>query len=359
MAADKGLPRYFSPGQAEAGSSLVRCGLCPHRCGIPSGGSGRCGVRRNRNGGGDLPFYGLVTAMAADPIEKKPLYHFRPGSSILSLGFAGCNLRCPFCQNWGISQEIPPETAGVSGGRKFSPAGVIAAAQAGGFRQIAYTYSEPLVHVEFLLDCMELAHKAGIVNVLVSNGCVNREPAADILALTDAANIDLKAFSEETYSRVLGGELAAVLAVIEAAYTTGVHLEITTLIVPGLNDRAEEIGKCAAFIAGLSRNIPWHLSAYHPAYRWDAPPTDRGFLIRTVRRARKTLSYVYAGNIDGGVREPELHDTTCPACGQTLVRRRGYRINVNGLKIKETAGRQTYSCAHCGEAAPIVSTRRS
>jgi pyruvate formate lyase activating enzyme len=241
------------------------------------------------------------------------------------------------------------------GGDRISPAGVIAAAQAGGFRQIAYTYSEPLVHAEFLLGCMELAHKAGIANVLVSNGCVSREPAADILALTDAANIDLKAFSEATYSHVLGGDLTTVLAFIEAAHAAGVHLEITTLIVPGLNDGAEEIGKCAAFIAGLSRNIPWHLSAYHPAYRWDAPPTDSGFLIRTVLQARETLSYVYAGNIDGGAQAPELRDTACPNCGQTLIRRRGYRINTDGLKIQETAGRQTYFCVHCGEAAPIVS----
>ncbi|MDR2247182.1 MAG: AmmeMemoRadiSam system radical SAM enzyme [Treponema sp.] len=332
---------------------MIRCALCPHRCGIPADGSGRCKVRRNRNGSGDIPFYGHVTALAADPIEKKTLYHVRPGSSILSLGFAGCNLRCPFCQNWRISQEISPESAAVPGGRTVSPAEVIAAAQAGGFRQIAYTYSEPLVHAEFLLDCMELAHSAGIANVLVSNGCVNREPAADILALTDAANIDLKAFSEATYSRVLGGDLAAVLAFIEAACAAGVHVEITSLIVPGLNDSAEETGRCAAFIAGLSRNIPWHLSAYHPAYRWDAPPTDKGFLIRTVLRARETLSYVYAGNLDGGA--PELHDTACPACGRTLVRRRGYRINTDGLRMQEAAGRQAYFCAHCGEAAPIVS----
>jgi pyruvate formate lyase activating enzyme len=287
--------------------------------------------------------------MAADPIEKKPLYHFRPGSSILSIGFTGCNLHCPFCQNWRISQG----TSAASGGKRFSPAEVIAAAQSWGFRQIAYTYSEPLVHAEFLLDCMKLAREAGIANVLVSNGCVNREPAADILALTDAANIDLKAFSEETYSRVLGGDLAAVLSFIKAVYAAGVHLEITTLIVPGLNDSAEETEKCAGFIAGLSRDIPWHLSAYHPDYRWNAPPTESAFLIRTVRRARETLLYVYAGNIDGGVHAQDLHDTVCPACGRLLIQRQGYRINPSGIAVKKADG--VYYCVHCGEPAPFVS----
>jgi pyruvate formate lyase activating enzyme len=289
--------------------------------------------------------------MAADPIEKKPLYHFRPGSSILSFGFAGCNLHCPFCQNWRISQRDDPKEA-INGCGTFSPKEAVAAAQSGGFRQIAYTYSEPLIHAEFLLDCMKLAREAGIANVLVSNGCVNREAAADILALTDAANIDLKAFSKETYARVLGGDLPTVLAFIEAAYAAGVHLEITTLMVSGLNDGAEETGECAAFIAGLSRDIPWHLSAYHPAYRWDAPPTDPALLIRTARRARERLSFVYAGNI-AGEDAPELRDTACPACGRVLVGRRGFRIDTGGLRVKEAEGGRAYYCAHCGKAAPI------
>jgi pyruvate formate lyase activating enzyme len=344
MAADRS--RYFSESPAKDGSVHVHCGLCPHRCGIPPGGSGLCGVRQNRAGAGTIPFYGLITALAADPIEKKPLYHFRPGSTILSLGFAGCNMRCPFCQNWRISQG----TGAAAGGRKLSPEDV--AAQAEGFGQIAYTYSEPLVHAEFLLDCMKLARKANIANVLVTNGCINREPAADILALTDAVNVDLKSFSEETYSRVLGGDLPSVLAFIEAAYSAGVHLEITTLLVPGLNDSAEETEKCAAFIAGLSRNIPWHLSAYHPDYRWDAPPTSPALLVRAARRAGETLSFVYAGNI-GGSETPELHDTACPACGLPLVQRRGYRIDTGGLRVRETEVGRKYYCSHCGEAAPI------
>jgi pyruvate formate lyase activating enzyme len=299
--------------------------------------------------------------MARDPIEKKPLYHYRPGSLILSLGFAGCNLRCPFCQNWHISQQT-----GVPG-RRLSPQDVVALAgeeDGGGgskpslkqsFKQIAYTYSEPLVHPEFLLDCMAAAREAGIANVLVSNGCIDSEAAGDILALTDAANIDLKCFSEDTYKRILGGDLGTVLDFIRETRRRGVHLEITTLIVPGLNDGPEETGACAEFIAGLSRTIPWHLSAYHPDYRWDAPPTEPAALFQTARRARQGLSYVYTGNVSGESAGESgtvrFDDTPCPHCGRLLVRRRGYRIDTGGLRLQ--TGEPAYHCAHCGGPAPI------
>jgi pyruvate formate lyase activating enzyme len=187
---------------------------------------------------------------------------------------------------------------------------------------------------------------------------VNSEAAADILALTDAANIDLKAFSEESYSRVLGGDLNAVLAFIRAAHEAGVHLEITTLVVPGLNDSPEELRRSAAFIAGLSRDIPWHLSAYHPDYRWDAPPTDPSLLVQAALRARESLSFVYTGNVTAELRatDPQattLLDTACPGCGSPLVQRRGYRINTDGLALREADGRSAYFCAECGRAAPI------
>jgi pyruvate formate lyase activating enzyme len=279
--------------------------------------------------------------VAEDPIEKKPLYHFRPGSSVLSLGFAGCNLRCPFCQNWHISQGTKAP------GRRFSPEEIIALLEASGSREIAYTYSEPLVHIEYLLDCMQLAREAGIANVLVSNGCINSQAAADIIPLIDAANIDLKCFSRETYAKTLGGDLDAVLAFIEAA-AAGTHLELTTLIVPGLNDGAGETEKCAAFIAGLPGGIPWHLSAYHPDYRWDAPPTEPALLERIARRAREVLPYVYTGNVPG-----LSNDTPCPRCGKPLVTRRGYRINAGGLVLKPAGDRPRYYCAHCGGPAPV------
>jgi pyruvate formate lyase activating enzyme len=291
-----------------------------------------------------LPYYGLVSALAEDPIEKKPLYHFRPGSAILSLGFAFCNLRCPFCQNWSISQ---PGAAEVSG-RRLSPAQAATLARDRDFGQIAYTYSEPLIHVEWLLECMALCRREGIANVLVTNGCVNPEPAAEILALTDAVNVDLKCFSPETYEKVLGGNLDAVLRFIETACLTGTHLEITTLIVPGLNDSEDETRRCRDFIAGLSRDIPWHISAYHPDYRYDAPASTPAALAAIASMGRERLHYVYTGNVPG-----ERNDTACPRCGATLVSRRGYRVDARGLALEEGAGGKVYRCAACGETAPI------
>jgi pyruvate formate lyase activating enzyme len=296
----------------------------------------------NVDGRGEIPFYGFITALAEDPIEKKPLYHYRPGSNILSLGFAGCNLRCPFCQNYRLSQGTG------SPGTPLPPEKIIALARDRGFKQIAYTYSEPLIHVEFLLDCMAAAREAGIANVLVSNGFVSAEAAAEILPLTGAVNIDLKCFSEATYSKVLGGGLSAVLAFIEAAFRGGVHVEVTTLVVPGLNDSDAELDAAGRFIAGLSPDIPWHLSAYHPAYRWNAPPTDPVVLEAAARRAQGVLSFVYTGNIAGG-----LSDTLCPRCGNPLVIRRGYRVDTRGLILNGAEPADGYCCSRCGSPVPF------
>jgi len=344
--------RFFSPNNNDS----VQCGLCSHRCAIPSGGFGACGVRGNKNGKALIPFYGYVTALAADPIEKKPLYHFRPGSKILSAGFAGCNLKCPFCQNWHISQCTKGAAErDLAPGKKMRPEDLISAALHEGSTSIAYTYSEPLVHVEFLLDCMDLAHRHGIANVLVTNGCVNSEAGREILALTDAANIDLKCFSKETYAKTLGGDLDSVLAFIKFALEKKVHVELTTLVVPGLNDSIEELDKCAAFIAsfgsaaslcagssGETRAVPWHLSAYHPEYRWNAPATEPEFLLKVKKRVSDTLPYVYAGNIRG-----EENSTQCPHCKKTLVRRFGYRVETSGL-ASPAEGEVFFRCAHCG-----------
>jgi len=248
-------------------------------------------VRGNKGGQGFIPFYGFISALAVDPIEKKPLRHFKPGSQILSLGFAGCNLRCPFCQNWHISQntDIP--------GRWMKPGEIVSAALGQDTPSIAYTYSEPLVHAEYLIDCMTLARRHGIANVLVTNGCVNAEPAAEILKLTDAANVDLKSFSADTYKKTLGGDLQTVCGFIELCFKMNVHIEVTTLVVPELNDSNDELAKAADFIASVSEKIPWHLSAYHPDYRWNAPPTDPAFLINAAEEARKKLAFVHTGNI--------------------------------------------------------------
>jgi len=290
---------------------VVICNLCPNSCHIQSGRFGACGVRGNKNGKGIIPFYGFISALAMDPIEKKPLYHFKPGSKILSLGFAGCNLHCPFCQNWHISQntDIP--------GRWMKAGEVISAALQNNSPSIAYTYSEPLIHAEYILDCMVLARKHDIANVLVTNGCINAEAAAKILALTDAANVDLKCFSAQTYGKTLGGFAASsvaascvaascvsnedifktVLEFIKLCHEMGVHIEITTLVVPGLNDSTEELNAAAQFIASVDSKIPWHLTAYHPDYRWNAPPTNPDFLLNTARDAKKILRHVHTGNI--------------------------------------------------------------
>ena len=334
-------PRYFSPAESD---KTLRCDLCPARCLLAPGGAGRCRVRFNRNGKPKIPFYGFVTSLAIDPIEKKPLYHFRPGTEILSVGFAGCNLHCPFCQNWSISQstDVP--------GRVYSPAELAAAAKRNGGSAIAYTYSEPLVHAEFLLDCLGEARKAGVANVLVSNGCVNAEAAAEVLELCDAANIDLKCFSEETYREILGGDLSTVTGFIRTAVEKGVHLELTTLIVPGLNDSKAELDKCRDFIAELQSGeslIPWHLSAYHPSYKWDAPATDPSFLTAAAKGAREKLKFVYTGNI------ADSSDTLCPFCGKTLVRRNGYRVDTSGLSLREDKGKHDYCCASCGKKVPV------
>ena len=330
-----------------------RCGLCPRRCAIPNGAFGACGVRGNKNGKGLLPFYGHVTALALDPIEKKPLFHFRPGSMILSVGFCGCNLRCPFCQNWHISRSVDAP------GKQMQPGDIVSAALHENSLAIAYTYSEPLVHAEFLFDCMFLAHEHGIANVLVTNGCANREAAREILSLTDAANIDLKCFSANTYADILGGGdqsvFETVLEFIRMACVVGVHVEVTTLVVPGLNDSVEELDACADFMAsgalqgGRFGEIPWHLSAYHPDYRWNAPPTDPALLLQTARRvrAREKLTYVYTGNICG-----EENNTACPHCGATLVRRRGYSTDISGLAAPKDS-ESFYRCARCGEESPI------
>jgi pyruvate formate lyase activating enzyme len=331
------LPRFLTE---ETGGS-VRCGLCPHRCSIQNGNFGRCGVRGSKSGRGVIPFYGFISALSLDPIEKKPLYHFRPGSAILSMGFVGCNLRCPFCQNWRISQYTDIR------GRYMQPREVISAALSQNSVSLAATYSEPLVHAEYLLDCMALAHKYDIANVLVTNGCANAEAAREILSLTDAANIDLKCFSPDTYSKVLRGDLQTVLEFILLAVEMGVHIEITTLVVPGINDSEDELDRCADFIAGLPET-PWHLSAYHTDYRWNAPPTDPAFLLLTAERARKKLRYVYTGNIAG-----EENDTFCPHCGDVLVRRTGYRIDAGRL-APPARGERFYRCGSCGGKTPIL-----
>ena len=317
-----------------AESEVVRCALCPHACLIPPGRHGRCRVRFNRGGVLELPFHGLLSSIAVDPIEKKPLYHFHPGKNILSVGFVGCSFRCPFCQNHRISQDTSVPT------REVSAAELVAMAEQEGSFGIAYTYSEPLVHLEYVLEACRLARARGLKNVLVSNGFVNPQPAEELLGLLDAANIDLKSFNPEFYRQEIGGELEEVKRFLTQARGR-IHLEVTTLVIPGRNDGPEEMEAIAAFLAALDPAIPLHLSAYHPQYRYTLPPTPPATLSRLAEVARRYLRYVYLGNLGA-----EESDTACRQCAAVLVRRRGYQVSVPGLHD----GR----CARCGAPAPIV-----
>jgi pyruvate formate lyase activating enzyme len=323
---------------AEEGRDDISCELCPHHCRIAEGRSGLCKVRRNEGGSMVLPFFGLLSSLAVDPIEKKPLHHFLPGTSVFSVGFVGCNMRCPFCQNWQISQEIPTTS------EEWSPEALVAAALRSGSPSIAYTYSEPTMHFEFVLASMKKARAAGLKNVLVTNGCIESGPARELLELTDAANVDLKTWSSETYERTLGGSKETVLDFIRLAYAC-CHIEATTLVVPGLSDSPEGMTAIADVLAGLSRDIPLHLSAYHPSWKHNAPPTSTAILESLARIARAVLRYVYIGNV-----ATRGADTICPSCGSIAITRKGYRIEASGMAISGHAGR----CASCGSDLYII-----
>jgi pyruvate formate lyase activating enzyme len=316
----------------------VSCELCPHRCLLAEGKSGLCKTRRNEEGKLVLPYYGQISSLAIDPIEKKPLHHFLPGSAVFSAGFVGCNLRCPFCQNWHISQEAPAEL------QAMSPEDLVAAALGSGSPSIAYTYSEPTIHFEFLVSAMTAARAAGLKNVLVTNGCINSDPARRLLGLTDAVNVDLKTWSAEAYAEVLGGDRDTVLEFIRIAASL-CHVEATTLIVPGLSDDGGEMAAIAEFLSSLSPELPLHLSSYHPAWKHKAPPTSPELLLDLARIAKEKLRYVYIGNIaDLGA------DTLCPDCGKTVIARDGYRIDSRGMKKAENRG----YCAGCGRTMNII-----
>ncbi|MFO8034082.1 MAG: AmmeMemoRadiSam system radical SAM enzyme [Candidatus Bipolaricaulota bacterium] len=304
------------------GDGRVRCRLCPHQCLIPEGGRGICAVRINRDGALSTQVYGRLSARTVDPVEKKPLYHFLPGADSLSISTVGCNFHCDHCQNYHMSQ-YPREHHGAVVGEQVTPERLVWQAKASGAPIIAYTYTEPTIFFELAYETGALAHKQGIRNVFVSNGYMSREAADEIIPYLDAINIDLKAFSAETYRKTCGGTLQPVLDTIEHMVAAGVWVEVTTLIIPGRNDSLQELMWMAEFLRGVSPDIPWHLSRFVPAYQlFDRPPTP----VRKLREARTAgleagLRYVYVGNIPG-----EGEDTVCPHCGGLLVRRYGFEV---------------------------------
>ena len=326
--------RFYEKRDKEA----VYCSLCPKGCTIKEGHTGFCRARENRNGALYVTNYGQCSACAVDPVEKKPLYHFYPAHTILSLGTFGCNLRCGFCQNWEIAHGEPRTIT-------LEPAQVVAMTRAQGPRCIgvAYTYSEPLVWYEFVYDTARLVKEAGFKNVLVTNGFINEEPLGELLPYIDALNVDVKSFRDDYYKKICKGRLAPVLRTVALAREK-CHVEVTNLIVTGLNDTEAEIAELVDWLAGLDPDIPLHFSRYFPNFEMEQPPTPVETLYRAREIARRKLRYVYLGN----VWDEEADNTYCPECGTAVIRREGYKVR--GLALKD--GR----CTACGAAVPVVGT---
>ena len=321
-------------------SGTIHCELCPHHCKLKEGQTGLCGVRTVEGGELKAAAYGLISSAHVDPIEKKPLYHFYPGTEIFSIGGWGCNFACAFCQNWTISQRVVPSST------RYEPTRVIEEATGSGCPAIAYTYNEPLVGLEFVLDCARLAKEAGLANVLVTNGYVEPGPAAQILPLTAALNVDIKSTQEDFYRQQCRGRLAPVLAFCRQAVAAGCHVEITNLVIPTLNDAPAQFEELAEWIRdNLGEKTPLHLSAYRPEYKLEIAPTPPELLVKAYETCRAVLPYVYMGNVatKGG------QNTACPGCGHEWIVRRGYRTSVRGLK----GG----ACGQCGRAADVILRR--
>jgi len=276
--------------QLDSGS--MKCQLCPHQCKLKEGQTGRCRARVNQGEGLMALNYGEVSSLALDPIEKKPLYHFYPGTMILSVGSWGCNLACPFCQNYSIAHQIPPS-------RYLSPDDLLALSVeygAQGSIGLAFTYNEPLMWMEYIMDLAPRLQEQGLKVVLVSNGFVEQKPLLDLLPWVDAFNIDVKAFDNNFYQRLCKGKLDPVKRTVEAIVGQA-HLEITTLLIPGENDAEEDIRALARWLASLDPNLVLHLSRYFPAYRMNLAPTPLDTLRKSRAIAREYLNYVYLGNV--------------------------------------------------------------
>jgi pyruvate formate lyase activating enzyme len=311
----------------------VRCNACAHRCEIGEGQYGICGTRKNREGKLFTNVYERPLAVHVDPIEKKPLFHFLPGSLALSLGTAGCNFYCAFCQNDDISQLRGEAVYGYEAGCRQ----LVDTAVEQGCKSIAYTYNEPVVFIEYVLDTAQLAHRQGLKNVYISNGFETEETFQLLAGNIDAMNIDLKAFTERFYKTLCKGRLQPVLENIRRAVEMGIWVEVTTLLIPGENDSEAEIREIARFLVSVSNDIPWHISRFFPAYQMrNKPPTDLSVIQRAYEIGREEgLHYVYTGNVPF-----ESNTTFCPHCGEDLIVRQAYRLE----KMEVENGR----CPRCG-----------
>ncbi len=318
------------------GETAVRCSLCAHRCRIEAGSRGVCGVRENRAGLLISLVSRAVVAAQCDPIEKKPLFHVLPGSRSYSIATAGCNFRCSFCQNHEISQ-VPREEGRIAG-RELAPAAIVELAIRSGAKSVAYTYTEPTVFFELAYETAGIARERGLRNVLVTNGYMTEKMLRLFAPRLDAANVDLKSFSDEFYRNRCGARLEPVLASLQAMKELGIWVEVTTLLIPGLNDGEEELRELADFLRSLGAETPWHISRFHPRYRMmEQPPTPAASIHRAIRIGTSAgLRYVYSGNITGDSGE----NTSCARCGHLLIGRCGFAIE--RLDLTESA------CPRCG-----------
>jgi len=315
----------------------VRCFLCTHRCFIKNKATGICGVRANQEGILYALNYGQVIAAHIDPIEKKPLFHFSPGTNSYSLACVGCNFKCTFCQNWQISQAAFSRKIGIDG-FMVTPEKVIEEACRHHCPSISYTYTEPTIYFEFACDCASLAKKNGIYNVFVTNGYMGKDALVAISPYLDAANVDLKSFRQDFYHTFCQASLQPVLDTIALMHSLHIWIEITTLIIPGINDSEEELRDIARFLSSIDRSIPWHLSAFHPDYKLtDVRPTPPEILQKAYTIGKgEGLEYVYMGNIY----TERGSNTYCPSCRKLLIERKGFAVIAQ--QIRQGA------CPYCG-----------
>ena len=321
-------------------AGAVQCQTCEHFCALKPGEFGKCGVRQNIDGALNLLVYGEAVAVHVDPIEKKPLFHFMPGAQALSIGTYGCNFRCPFCQNWQISQTRVSDGQGSGRRGRYLPEALVDDCLHDHIPVIAYTYNEPTVFFEYTVDTAKLAHEHGIKNVYVSNGFMSRAALDMIEPYLDGINVDLKAFSEDFYRDQCQARLEPVKRNIATmARETDIWVEVTTLLVPGLNDSEAELRAMAEWLAGVDPDMPWHISAFHPDYEMlDRPPTPTDALLRAYDIGKEAgIRYVYVGNVT----DTDRGSTYCPGCGERLVERRWYNVR----ELWDEPG----LCSECGE----------
>ncbi|UCE80899.1 MAG: AmmeMemoRadiSam system radical SAM enzyme [Methanobacteriota archaeon] len=328
--------RYY-----EQEGSKVRCLLCPHRCLIDEGKHGICGVREHRNGKLYSIIFGLASSIQPDPIEKKPLFHFMPGTTSISLGSVGCNLSCRHCQNYSISRASPSDVRLTS----VSPDDVVRFAKETNALSVSWTYNEPIIWHEFTTATSAVVHDAGLKTNYVTNGYISEDPLRELKGVIDAMNIDVKSFRDEFYRRTCGGSLAPVLRTCELSSEMGIHVELTYLVIPGFNDSVKEIEEFSSWVHdSMHSSVPVHFSAFHPDHRMtDVPRTPIKTMLSAHNIAKKAgLDFVYIGNVPAGDKD----NTYCPRCGTLAIRREGFAVT--SLELNDNR------CTKCGKSLNIV-----